>query len=83
MQTSVIHKKKEIADLGKAAKEMNLNMETDEGELNGYKYIRPSEKQRNYIGKSTDYIVFMHFPEQLKDSLLPTGGHYLTQPMLE
>lgn len=85
MQTKVIEKKKQIADLGAAAKNMGLIQDADEGDLNGYQYIRPTEKQKSMVARSADYVVFMHFPVKLGEGLLHSKDpkKMLTPQLLE
>jgi hypothetical protein len=64
--------------LGAAAKNMNLNMATDEGELNGFINIAPHHKDKSLVARSGDYVVFMHFPEQLRNILLLNNSPMVT-----
>lgn len=81
--SSVNQKEKQIADLEAAAKNMGLIQDADEGDLNGYQYIRPSKESISMVARSADYVVFMHFPVKLGEGLLRSNDPRLTPQLLD
>lgn len=61
-----LQKKKTIKDLGKIAKDIGINGEADFDDIISPAFIKPNDKAKNYVAKSTDYVVFLEFNENMK-----------------
>lgn len=64
-----LQKKKTIKDLGKIAKDIGINGEADFDDIISPAFIKPNDKAKNYVAKSTDYCVFLIFNENMKHKI--------------
>ena len=64
-----LQKKKTIKDLGKIAKDIGINGDADFDDIISPAFIKPNEKAKNYVAKSTDYCVLLIFNENMKHKI--------------
>ena len=74
-----LKKRQEIKDLGKSLKENlkgNIHDEEkhEEGGFYRIAFIKPNRFIKEYIAKSKDYTVVMHFNEQIRNKINFAGG---------
>lgn len=74
-----LSKKKNLMQLGEMAKTLGINQNLEEGEFHGIQFIKPNQKSKGYMGKSSDYIVIMHFDKNMRELI----AHGLTDRNIE
>ena len=72
-----LQKKESIRELGMIAKNFGLVKNFEDTDIGPYSFIKPSERNKGYVAKSNDYVVIMHFNENLKGILINDVNEYV------